>query len=761
MNNFVGLGRSSPSVLCNLSSLSLSTNTLGLFEHTTTFVPTPNFHFVLSSFVEDVNLFIDRLKVAFFRWHSFSRLLKDDSPLSRFYTMMLKRFPSIPKSISDDVLPTHLKQLCSDIRLQAAQFVQNHRSTILADNLTPTERFLLQNLASDTNLVIKPADKGRTWVLLNRADYVQEANRQLQQPCYSLLNCSSSLETFNSQFVVLLSSLQRVIPKRFFRFVSPPTTTSSRTFYLLPKIHKDITDWPTVTMPPGRPIISDCGSESEGCAALLDAFLQPLAKKVSSYLRDTDHLIAILSEFPIGNNCFLVSLDVSSLYTNIDNEAGLLAISKAFQDFPDSTRPDNLLLPLLRLLIESNTFLFNGSTYQQGSGVSMGKRFSPSYANLYMASWEKEVLQRSLVKPLLFKRFIDDIFIIWPNDLCSLHEFIDICNSVHQSIKVVSTISMFSIHFLDICIYKGDHFSATGLLDFKIAFKSTDSHRLLSRSSFHPPHVKRSVIWSQVMRFARRCSSKSQFDAACNTCFSVWSTQGYSFRSLRTTKYKVLNAMGYYRNDCHWPRGFVRCRRPICIYCDSFCKFSTSVHDQDVTCLYRIFEHITCNSRHVIYAIWCVQCSRVVYVGETANVFSLRIANHLSTIRRSRPVAVALHFNAPNHSIEHVRFIGLQSLEHHRNLTPIALRNKRRAAETVWIRKLGTLSPIGVNDKSDLTPLRRVPFVTTYTPQAASFINGVKSSVEQVCGLQVLPSYKNSRNLRSILCSSRLPVINS
>jgi len=147
-----------------------------------------------------------------------------------------------------------------------------------------------------------------------------------------------------------------------------------------------------------------------------------------------------------------------------------------------------VLLPLLRLLIGSNT-LFNGSTYQQRSGVSMGKRFSPSYANLYMASWEKEVLQRSLVKPLLFKRFIDDIFIIWPNDLCSLHEFIDICNSVHQSIKVVSTISMFSIHFLDICIYKGDHFSATGLLDFKIAFKSTDSHRLLSRSSFHPPHV--------------------------------------------------------------------------------------------------------------------------------------------------------------------------------------------------------------------------------------------------------------------------------
>lgn len=35
-----------------------------------------------------------------------------------------------------------------------------------------------------------------------------------------------------------------------------------RRFYLLPKIHKPQDKWPTPFMPPGRPIVLDCGSET-------------------------------------------------------------------------------------------------------------------------------------------------------------------------------------------------------------------------------------------------------------------------------------------------------------------------------------------------------------------------------------------------------------------------------------------------------------------------------------------------------------------
>ena len=53
---------------------------------------------------------------------------------------------------------------------------------------------------------------------------------------------------------------------------------SKQTFFLLQKIHKDRKVWPGEgKVPPGRPIIADCGSESYASAIYIDHFLAPLA----------------------------------------------------------------------------------------------------------------------------------------------------------------------------------------------------------------------------------------------------------------------------------------------------------------------------------------------------------------------------------------------------------------------------------------------------------------------------------------------------
>lgn len=44
-------------------------------------------------------------------------------------------------------------------------------------------------------------------------------------------------------------------------------------------------------IPSGRPIISDCGSESYGSAELIDYFLNPLSNKHPSYVRDTNDFV--------------------------------------------------------------------------------------------------------------------------------------------------------------------------------------------------------------------------------------------------------------------------------------------------------------------------------------------------------------------------------------------------------------------------------------------------------------------------------------
>ena len=53
-------------------------------------------------------------------------------------------------------------------------------------------------------------------------------------------------------------------------------------FYLLPKSHKGLYNVPR------RPVISNSGYYTENISSFLDFHLQPIAKKVKSYIKDTN-----------------------------------------------------------------------------------------------------------------------------------------------------------------------------------------------------------------------------------------------------------------------------------------------------------------------------------------------------------------------------------------------------------------------------------------------------------------------------------------
>ena len=111
-------------------------------------------------------------------------------------------------------------------------------------------------------------------------------------------------------------------------------------FYMLPKIHKDRVN------PPGRPILSGNSCPTERISKFIDFFLQPNVKNIASYIKDTTDFLLMLDNLgTLPPNCLLVTLDVSSLYTNIPNEEGRQAtrISLEF------TRGDNPIPPRTNL----------------------------------------------------------------------------------------------------------------------------------------------------------------------------------------------------------------------------------------------------------------------------------------------------------------------------------------------------------------------------------------------------------------------------
>ena len=94
-------------------------------------------------------------------------------------------------------------------------------------------------------------------------------------------------------------------------------------FYLLPKIHKRLYDVP------GRPVISNCGYYTENISSFLDFHLQPLAREVKSYIKDTNDFLKKLRSLPnLPDDIILYTVDVVGLYPNIPHEEGLSALRK-------------------------------------------------------------------------------------------------------------------------------------------------------------------------------------------------------------------------------------------------------------------------------------------------------------------------------------------------------------------------------------------------------------------------------------------------
>ncbi|MBO1765022.1 hypothetical protein JQN64_28030, partial [Escherichia coli] len=98
----------------------------------------------------------------------------------------------------------------------------------------------------------------------------------------------------------------------------------------------------------------------------------------------------------------------------------------------------------------------------------MGKRFAPSYANIFMADLEHEISKLDIPQPEYNFRFLDDIFLIWLHSEEEFSIFLNALNSFYDSIKFTAKINPKSIDFLDTTIYKGTHFSETSRLDIKV-----------------------------------------------------------------------------------------------------------------------------------------------------------------------------------------------------------------------------------------------------------------------------------------------------
>ena len=72
---------------------------------------------------------------------------------------------------------------------------------------------------------------------------------------------------------------------------------------------------------------------------------------------------------------------------------------------------------LLKLAVTDSYFTFTDQLCRQIDGVAMGSPLGPIFADIFMSAHESKWLEKFPVKPLLYRRYVDDtLFILKEND---------------------------------------------------------------------------------------------------------------------------------------------------------------------------------------------------------------------------------------------------------------------------------------------------------------------------------------------------------
>ena len=134
---------------------------------------------------------------------------------------------------------------------------------------------------------------------------------------------------------------------------------------------------------------------------------------------------------------------------------------------------------------------------------------APQYANTFMAHLEERILEKSTQKPILFVLYIDNIFMLWTYGETALDIFCSQFNLTDPNTQLIINFALDEINFLDTIIKIKDIKLVTTLYQ-----KPTHRHNYEHLKSFRPPHIFKSITFSQALRYNRICSDSN--DRECN-----------------------------------------------------------------------------------------------------------------------------------------------------------------------------------------------------------------------------------------------------
>ena len=236
------------------------------------------------------------------------------------------------------------------------------------------------------------------------------------------------------EFWILLSPKKNVLTIFLKKFVASnsiseetrrslkPVGTRPGIMYGLCKVHKDIID----NCPPFWSILSVIPTNK------LAKFLVPILKSLTSNEYTVKDSFAFAEEIvEQDSECFMGSLDVDSLFTNIPLEETIdICTNTLFENMEKVEGLSKIeFKELLSLATKESYFIFNGKLYKQVDGLAVRSTLGPTLANAFLVHFGKNWLQNcsSDFKPHYYQWYVDDTFVLFtlPKYFDAFHNFLN------------------------------------------------------------------------------------------------------------------------------------------------------------------------------------------------------------------------------------------------------------------------------------------------------------------------------------------------
>ena len=350
-----------------------------------------------------------------------------------------------------------------------------------------------------------------------------------------------------------------------------------------------------------------------------------------------------LKEVRLKKEESMVSYDVTALLMSVPIPPVLKNIEEKLTEDKDLQQRTSMtikhIIKLLEFCLRSTYFVFQGQHYEQVEGAAMGSPLSPIMANIYMEHFETKALETAPHPPSLWKRFVDDTFVI----LETTHKegFFQHINGIEEKIQFTAenTRADGSLPFLDTLVTTKED----GSLSTSIYRKPTHTNQYLQRDSHHAIANKYSVINSLLHRVKNICSNEDQLDEELTYIHRALTACKYPSWAIERMKLKN-NTPKSNRNNIQTNRSNSINRVSITVpynkgLSESFKnigkKYGIQVHFKSGKTLKDELvapndkDHITKKSV-IIYRFKCdrLECDEE-YIGETLRTFGERYKKHL------------------------------------------------------------------------------------------------------------------------------------